>query len=976
MKDSQIQTFIRWTFIFLLCTVPPMVARSQSQTGTISGTVTDPSGAVLQGAQVAIGQNGIDQTTDQQGIFLRSDLPPGSYELTISYVGFKTLQETVTVTAGQTTTVNAHLQVASRAQSVIVTAPRAGGEAQAVNTERSAGTVTEVMPRQVIRSLPNASIADAVGRLPNVSLERDEGEGKYIQVRGTEPRLTNAMVDGVNIPSAQSDVRNFKFDIIPADAVESVEVHKTLQADMEGDGIGGSVNLVTPVPTDKADYAFGVMGGYTPIINGRGVTEEDGSVGKRFGASKKFGLLVSGSYDYNGRGIDDLEPAPDLATLPDGSSEPWFDALDIRQYAFFRKRWAMNGDADYRIQNGDVYLKWLYSDFQDDDHKWVYSLTDNTPPDQVTLLNGNGYSTDDGVGEGTPSLSNPYGATDNEATGALILGGNQVRNTTWYSWNLSAARSLQSGGALASTKFHYIGGDTSNCDFDPLATKSDYLPQWSSACYSEAYNPANWELDKHGKIAKDEGLTAQLNLAASGSFAKRYSIGSHSAKIQFGGRFTNAHKYADTYGLTWTPLATVTIPMTTFPRLFTNNNYYLGGKYKLGYLPSGPAIHDYLKAHMDQFSLYSTKGIDSSFFNIVEPVAAGYVMNTMDLSSRLRFYAGLRVEHTNDNVHNFTVGDPDDPNFTCPNTECTIPNSFSGSYTTVLPSASLNYGFDSNNQMRFVYSRGLSRPDYSDLAQSESWTTNANGSHKGTVSFGNANLKAETGDDVDVLYDHYFNAFGMFSAGVFGKHLGNPIITQSGILNNYLPPGDPTQSDTGSWEYQKPINAGHAWVTGIEASYIQHFTFLPGAWSGLGMNANWGYDWSRTSGIPNRSDNPPLQRTDPNAFNITPTYDHGRLSLAAGLTFNQASIFQYQYADGMPGGVNGPLSDIYAYNHYQVGAQGSVGVGHGLDLIISGENLNNSVFGFYQGSPRFMIQREYYEPTYSFGLRWNSERER
>jgi TonB-dependent receptor len=717
------------------------------------------------------------------------------------------------------------------------------------------------------------------------------------------------------------------------------------------------------------------MGGYTPIINGRKVTEEDGTVGKRFGASKKFGLLLSGSYDYNGRGIDDIEPAPDLATLPGGKTQPWFDAMDIRQYAFFRKRWAMNGDADYRIQNGDVFLKWLYSDFKDDDHKWVYSLTDNTPPSDVTLLNGNGYNTADNAPEGTPSLSNPYGASDDEGTGALILGGNQVLNTAWYSWNLSAARSFQSGGALANTSFSYIGGGTSNCQFDPSATTSDYLPQWSSACYSEAYNPANWELDSGSDISRNEGLTAQLNLAGSGAFAKRYSIGARSATFQFGGRFTNAHKYADTYTLDWTPLDAVAIPLTTFPNYLTNKNYYLGGKYKLGYLPSGPSINDYLNTHMNQFSLYSTKGIDASFFNIVEPVGAGYAMNTIDISSRLRFYAGLRVEHTSDNVHNFTVGDPNDPNFTCPNSECTIPNSFSGSYTTILPSASLNYGFDSSNQMRFVYARGLSRPDYSDLAQSLSWTTNANGSHKGQVSFGNANLKAETGDDIDVLYDHYFNSFGMFSAGIFYKYLANPIILQSGTLDNYLPPGAP-QSDMGSWFYQQPVNAGHAWVTGIEASYIQHFTFLPGAWRGLGMNANWGHNWSGTIDIPGRSDNPPLQRTDPNAFNITPTYDHGRLSLAAGFTFNQASIFQYQYADGMAGGVNGPLSDIYAYNHFQVGAQGSVGLGRGLALIVSGENLNNSVFGFYQGSPQYMIQREYYEPTYSMGLRWNSARER
>lgn len=954
--------------ILLLCM--PVTVQGESRTGSIAGTVTDPTGAVLQGVQVAIGHKGISETTGQQGSFLRSDLKPGSYQVTFSYVGFKTLRETVQVVAGETTKVNAQLKLSSKVQSVIVTAARAGGEAEAINTERSAATIEEVMPRQVIRSLPNANIADSVGRLPNVSLDRDEGEGKYIEVRGTEPRLTNAMIDGINIPSAESGVRQFKFDILPADSVESVQLHKTLQADMPGDGIGGSVNLVTMVPTDRPDYSIGAMGGFTPIINGRGVTEEDAAVGKRFGASRKFGVLISGSYDYNGRGIDDIEPVPDIATLANGKTETWFDAMDIRQYEYMRKRYGLTGDVDYRIHQGDVYLKGIYADFMDDENKWVYSLTDNTPPSQVTLLNGNGYNTSDGVGEGTPALENPLATTDSESTGALILGGNQVLNTTWYSWNLSAARSYQSGGNLADTTFSYIGGGTSNCKFDPVTTTNVHLPRWTSDCYNEAYNPANWELDNNSSIERDKGLTAQLNLEGSGSFGKRYNIGQHSSKFQFGGRFTNAHKYADTYSLDWTPDSGVAIPMTKFGNYLTDNHYYLGGQYPFGYHPNGYAVNQYLNAHMDQFQLTSTKGIDPSFFDLVEQVGAGYLMNTIDISNRLRFYAGFRVEHTSDSIKNFSVGDSN-----CTNATCVTPNAFSGSYTTLLPSASLNYGFDSNNELRLIYARGLSRPDYSDLAQALSWSTNANGSHKGTVSFGNANLKAETGDDIDFLYDHYFNAFGMFSAGVFYKYLANPIILQSGTLQNYLPPGAP-QSDKGSWFYQQPVNAGHAWVTGLEASYIQHFTFLPGVWKGLGINANWGHNWSGTSEIPGRSDHPSLQRTDPNAFNITPTFDSGRLSTALGLTYNQANIQYYQYADGMAGGVNGPLSDIYFYTHFQVDAQGSVYLGRGMKLIVSGMNLNNEVFGFYQGSPQYMIQREYYEPTYSFGVRWNPAWER
>jgi hypothetical protein len=120
----------------------------------------------------------------------------------------------------------------------------------------------QVLPADVITSLPNTNIADAVGRLPSVSLERDEGEGKYVQIRGTEPRLSNVTIDGVHVPSPEA-VRNVKLDAIPADLIDSVEINKTLSANQEGDAIGGSVNLVTKKATDQPYVTVIGMGGYT-----------------------------------------------------------------------------------------------------------------------------------------------------------------------------------------------------------------------------------------------------------------------------------------------------------------------------------------------------------------------------------------------------------------------------------------------------------------------------------------------------------------------------------------------------------------------------------------------------------------------------------------------------------------------------------------------------------------------------------------
>jgi hypothetical protein len=150
----------------------------------------------------------------------------------------------------------------------------------------------------------------------------------------------------------------------------------------------------------------------------------------------------------------------------------------------------------------------------------------------------------------------------------------------------------------------------------------------------------------------------------------------------------------------------------------------------------------------------------------------------------------------------------------------------------------------------------------------------------------------------------------------------------------------------------------------------------------LGISANYGYTDSSARGLPGRSDHPRLLRNAPNTWNISPTYDRGRVSIRLGLSYNQANIAAYGFQDGTatsdgtpsdptPGGLKGPFGDQYFYSHLQVDAQGSVRLSHGLSFIAYGLNLNNEVFGFYQGSPQFMIQREYYQPTFAVGFRWS-----
>jgi TonB-dependent receptor len=931
-----------------------------AQVGGVAGTVKDSTGAVLPGARVEL-QHGASAVSDSQGQFTITNVAPGTYTAAVHYVGFSSSTATVTVTAGQMARLSVVLEVASEAESVIVIAERAHGEAESINEEKVADNILNVLPSEVITSLPNANIADAVGRLPGVTLERDEGEGKYVQIRGTEPRLANLTLDGVEVPSPEGGVRQVKLDVIPADLIDSVQINKTLQANMNGDAIGGSVNLVTKKAGDRPTLSLYGLGGFTPIDNTRSVHEFGGTAGKRFGAEQRLGVMVSGSYDYNGRGIDDIEPVPAEAQLPNGAFVFDITSPAFRQYLYDRKRYGFGGSVDYKLsENSNLYVHTLYSDFKDYGRRYEYVLgTNDIPPAQgISPI----------PGPNVPSFTTEARDPDFQVA-SLSVGGNHVFGTTLINWQLAVGRSRMLnpiGGGESHTLFAYTGS-TSNCQWDSAATTNFLLPVFTPACFTEAYNPANLQLQQIQDSA--HGKAAQLNLEGTISVAKNYRIGSHSSTFEAGFYLRNAHKFDDSYEIDYCPTNAATAPLASqFLAGFTNKNYY-NGHYPYGPGISWDKVQSFFKANRGLFDTVSgpcgpqtaPQFGNNNNFDLVERVTAGYVMNSVNFS-RFRVVAGLRFEGTQDNTLSCNCGlDATQP------AAGPLTVKGQGSYVDVLPSASLRVRLDNqdNSALRFVYARGLSRPDPMFLTTA---TSVDNSTTPPTLTIGNPALKPEHANNYDVLYERYLHPLGAIQVGFFYKDISTPI-----VLN--LAPPTATQPD----QVSQAVNAGSAYIAGLEFNFQQHFTYLPGPLKGLGLAANYSYTTSKAHNVNPagpRSDSPALLRQAPNTWNISPTYDHGRLSARVGLAHNGANIFQYFYVDGAPGGLKGPLGDLYLYSHFQVDAQGSVYLGKGFTAIVSGLNLNNEVFGFYFGSPQYFTQREYYKPTYTFGLRWDLRHEK
>jgi TonB-dependent receptor len=963
---------LQLSLVSLLLALPvasSTIAQGQAATranGSVTGTVKDPTGAVLQGARVVLSPGTLSAATDAQGTFTFRDLTPGTYTATITYVGFGVRVDTLQVAPGQAVLLNETLSIGGNSQRVEVTAELIG-DAAAINEQRTSENILNVESDVEIQSLPNANIADALGRLPGVTLQRNEGEGQYVQIRGTEPRLSNTTIDGVIVPGPDPQVRQVDLDTIPADLVGSVAINKTLSANQDGDAIGGSVDLrIKQATSDRPTLSASGIFGNTPIDGGRQVATIASSAGFRFGPRsngglKKFGLELGYSYDSNERGIDDVEPAPDV----DMNGNFIIDQINVQQYLYDRTRYGFAGALDYVLSPGsDLYAHGLFSNFRDYGQKYAYEFVNADTSKYKTSVR-------------RPNLQ----------IEELALGGTHTIRQSFLRYQVSVAHS-RFGGAAGNPGAGFKGnGSTSDCMFDPTTQQDVYRPKFSCMTADDpAYDLGNYKLKT---IDLTSGQATQLNLQAGASYGLNFHLGSHTSVLEFGGQVRNEHKGQDAYSPEYdSNLGTLA---SGYLGTFTNPHFY-GGSYPMPHVTSFEAITADLQNNPENFSLdndASHEQSDSADYNLQERVSAGYIMNTVQLGAKFHLQTGLRFEATQTSNTGYVVTTNADGTW-----GGTTPKFGSESYVNPLPSAQLRYTIDSTSDLRAVYGRGISRPDPYQLVPYINYAAGGAPSGIDLVTVGNPSLVAEHANDYDLLYEKYLPSVGVLEGGYFYKQITKPIFLEQSIVPASGNPLSSVPNYVGALEQQE-VNGDHAYVQGIELAYQQHLKFLPGVLSGARINANFTYTSSKNYNIAGRTDTPALVGQAPYSWNISPSFATKRALFTVGVSHNGANIYAYAFQNTGDGIINNPptclsnvtsgstayntptspCGDNYFYSHTQIDAQVTYYLAKGFTLLASGLNMNNEFFGFYNGSPQYMTQREYYKPTYSGGIRWNLRRE-
>ena len=268
--------------------------------GAIRGRIVDEARHTLPGASIWIASLQEGAVSDVDGYYSLSNLDPGTYTLKVTYVGFTPKEVQVEVVAGKTVSLDIVLHEGVQLHEVsVVGAFR--GQRKALNSQKNEIGIVDVVSADQIGKFPDANIGDALKRISGINVQYDQGEARFGQVRGTSADMSSVTINGNRLPSAEGDIRNVQLDLIPSDMIQTIEVNKVVTSDMDGDAIGGAINLVTKSTPYRRTFSATVGSGYN-VVSDKAQLNLGLTYGDRF-FKDRFGLMVEvkGEQDRDAR---------------------------------------------------------------------------------------------------------------------------------------------------------------------------------------------------------------------------------------------------------------------------------------------------------------------------------------------------------------------------------------------------------------------------------------------------------------------------------------------------------------------------------------------------------------------------------------------------------------------------------------------------------------------------------------------------
>ena len=291
--DSQLPS----RFLISLCLIL-LTSFAVSGQGTVTGLITGADdNSPLFAATIVVKGTTTGTVSDYDGRYTLA-LKAGTYVLEISYMGYESKEESVTLQDGQLFELDVALAPATIMGEEVVITTQARGQLAAVNQQIRSNQIINVVSAERIRELPDENAAQAISRLPGVHLD-----GSKVVIRGVEAKMNKILINGVEMPSTEREDRATDLGMVSANLLSGIEVVKTLTPDMDADAVGGVVNLRLREAPSGLHYSVTAQGSYNQQEKYMGKYLLWGDVSNRF-LDDRLGVIFNVNYEKRNYGND------------------------------------------------------------------------------------------------------------------------------------------------------------------------------------------------------------------------------------------------------------------------------------------------------------------------------------------------------------------------------------------------------------------------------------------------------------------------------------------------------------------------------------------------------------------------------------------------------------------------------------------------------------------------------------------------
>lgn len=918
-------------------TVASLAAEVVEETslGIISGQVTDTERHTLPGATIQIESLHTGVTADINGFYKLPNIKPGTYTLKVSYVGYTPIYKKVSVTnSNKVIVTDIVMSEGLELQEVSVKGAFAG-QRKALQMQKSAMGVTNVVSADQIGKFPDSNIGDALKRINGINVQYDQGEARFGQVRGTSADLTSVTVNGNRLPSAEGDTRNVQLDLIPADMVQTIEVSKVVTSDMDGDAIGGSINLVTKNTPYRRVLNFTGSTGYT-WISGKPQWNIGGTWGDRF-FDNKLGIMASASYQYAPGGSDNTE-----FEYVEKKGEIQLKEAQVRQYYVTRERQSYSLALDYQFNPlHKISFKGIYNRRNDWENRYriSYKKLNSDAKDQSIILQTKAGA-DDTKGA----------RLERQQTMDFTLDGEHNFGNLKLDWTSSYSRATEDRPNERYIGLKLKGGSDMNFgeSFVDVGMRQPY-----STLSIPAFDEAKWKLDElcnSDQSIKENEIKERIN------FTLPLSKGLYGNSLKFGYKYTRKDKERNTEYYDYTDAEDKYIPdWKTNITYKIRDGFMPGSQYPIG-------THFVSKDYMGGIDFNKADGAEileeeAGNYEATEQIHAGYLRLDQKLGKRLDATIGLRIENTRLKTSGVNyIMDENDNESLKPTGE------YKSNYTNLLPSLLLRYKTGDDGSVRASVTKTMSRPKYSALVANKRFNI---ADQEATI--GDPNIKPTTAWNFDLSIDHYFKSIGMVSLGLFYKDMKNVNIE---TLGYYTGEELGLTGNEEMFEVTQNMNAYDARVYGVEAAYQRDFGFIAPSLRCLGFYGNYTYTHTTT-----RNYNPRLGIDNGDDIRMAGSPEH---TANASLYFEKGGVnirLSYNFASSFIDQMNTGSRELDRYydkvSYLDLNASYTWGKQTKFTVFAEANNLLNQPLRYYQGTKDRTMQTEYYGVKVNAGFKIN-----